>query len=297
MKRLQVRDARPDDRDRVFDFCRETWAEYGDYIPRVWRRWIRDRSGRFLVAELDGVPVGIAKITDFGQGEVWLEGLRVDPKHRHQGIAKVMNREVVQTLARMKPRAARFCTAMTNWASRHIGKKFGFRLACSFRYYWQKSRCGEPKGEIGRRRDMDELYDYISQSRFLALSAGLIAEGWVFREFTHDLLRGYVKRGWVRVLRGRLGIRGVAIYPYEENDENITLGFVDGDPVAIRALAKTCLYMAKAGGMKYCSAAVPMKGFANLLEGTSFDRKESVGQVVYELSGSGLRKALGGRRR
>ena len=296
MKRVHVRDARRADRDSVLDFCRQTWGEYGDYIPRVWRRWIRDRNGRFIVAELDGVPVGIAKITDFGHGEGWLEGLRVDPKYRHLGIANVMNREVLRTLARIRPRSARFCTALTNWASRHIGKKFGFRLACSFRYYWQRSRSGRPKGEIAQRRDINEIYDYISQSRFLALSAGLIGEGWVFREFTRDLLRGYIKRGWVRVLRGRRGIRGVAIYPYEENDESITLGFVDGDSGAVQALAKTCLYMAKARGMKYCSAGVPTRGFVKILEAASFHRKESIGQVVYELSGSGLRKALARRR-
>ena len=91
VKGLKMRDARRDDKGRVFEFTRKTWGQYGDFIPRVWHRWIGDKRGRLIIAELGGVPVGLAKITDFGRGEIWLEGLRVDPEQRGKGIARAIN--------------------------------------------------------------------------------------------------------------------------------------------------------------------------------------------------------------
>ncbi|HEC83492.1 MAG TPA: GNAT family N-acetyltransferase, partial [Firmicutes bacterium] len=148
MRGLKLRDARNADKKVVLDFCRNTWPGYGDFIPQVWDRWIRQRRGRFIVAELEGQPVGIAKITDFGYGEIWLEGLRVDPRHRRKGIARAINREVLRTLKLIKPRVARFCTAQSNRASRKIGSQYGFSVIARFRYYWDEPRRGRISGEV-----------------------------------------------------------------------------------------------------------------------------------------------------
>jgi ribosomal protein S18 acetylase RimI-like enzyme len=287
MKGLGLRDARAGDREAVFEFCKKTWPEYGDYIPRVWRKWLRDRRGRLVVAELDGTPVGLVKVTDFGRGEIWLEGLRVDPMRRGTGIADAMNTEVLRTVRRLKPRTVRFCTGTTNRAGRRIGDKYGFQVIARFRYYWQRARKGEPKGDFATSRDAERIYDYIMKSRFLNLSSGQIAEGWIFREISRRLLAGYIKQRRVMVLRKAGTLAGVAIYPYEENDGSLTLGFVDGDPASIKVLARNCIYLAGEQGMEYCSAAVPTRGFPKLVEQAGFLRKGSIGQVVMEHRGDG----------
>lgn len=286
---LRVRDASPTDREAVFEFCRNTWPGYGDYIPRVWQRWIRDHSGRFLVAELGGTPVGIAKITDFGEGEVWLEGLRVDRRYRGRGIGDHINAEVMRTLSRSKPRRVRFSTGTTNRASRRISEKCGFEVVARLRYYWRRSRKGEVRGDVASRRDIGAIHDYISQSRFLQLSSGLISEGWVFREFTRHLLGTYVRRRRVIVMSKAGEITGVAIYPYEENDESTTLGFVDGDDTIVKTFARNCMYLSKAQGLEYCSVAVPTRRFARLVEEAGFSRKDSVGQIVLEYGETSFR--------
>lgn len=281
---LRMRDARPEDKRAVFEFTRRTWGQYGDFIPRVWNRWISDTAGRFIVAELDGVPVGTARIRDFGNGEIWLEGLRVDPKHRGKGIARAINLEVVRTLRRMKPRAVRYCTGAGNKASRHIGSSFGFKIAARLRYYWLRSRKGSLAGEFATARDLEALWQLMRASRFLARSGGLIAEGWIFREATPGLLAAYIRRRRVMVIRDAGKIVAAAIYPAEENDRSLTMGFVDGTPAAVGALARNLRTLAARHGRRFCSIAVPSGGFPRMLHSAGIKRKDSMGQVVLEFA-------------
>lgn len=277
-----MRDARPGDRRAVFAFTRRTWGEYGDFIPRVWGAWIGDRGGRFIVAELDGVPVGTAKITDFGNGEIWLEGLRVDPKYRGKGIARAINVEVIRTLNRMKPRAVRYCTGRTNWGSRHIGSRFGFEIGVRMRYYWMKARAGKLRGEFARPRDAAGIYDFMRASKFIRMTSGLVAEGWIFRELSPRLVASYIRQKRVMVIRRSGRVVGVAVYPMEKNDATLTMGFIDGSPAAIKALAANCPRLARARGGKFCSAAMPSRGFPALVEAAGYRRKDSMGQVVLQ---------------
>lgn len=292
MKGLSLRDARARDRDAVFEFCRNTWPGYGDYIQLVWDKWMSEEGGRFILAEMDGEPVGIAKISEFSRGEVWLQGLRVDPRLRKKGIANEINIEVLKSAKRMNPRVVRFCTATPNKASRHIGEKFGFRLAARFRFFWVKARRGTVRGRVARMKDLQAALAFIRDSRFLKFANGLIAEGWVFREFNPDLLRRYIRAGSVMVIEGERGIRGLAIYTVdqEEGSDLVSLGFVDGDEAAIKALAKNPFYISASRGYKYCSAAVPTRYFTRLLRWSVYGKSETIGQVIYELTGEELRR-------
>lgn len=288
MTGLRLRDAKPADRDAVFEFCRNTWAGYGDYIPRVWDKWIADTRGRFILAELDGAPVGMAKISDFGRGEVWLEGLRVTRRFRRRGIAHLIHLEVVKTLRKMRPRVVRYCTGATNSASRKVGARVGFGIAARTRYYWTKPRKGTIRGEWAKPSEAGEIYEFMLASRFLELTSGLIGEGWVFRELTPALLNKYIKERRVIVKRRAQDLDGVAVYPYEANDRTITLGFIDGSESAIKDLARNCRYLAKEKGYRECSVAVPTRGYARPIEDAGYRRKDSVRQVVLEISGSAV---------
>lgn len=297
MRGLKLRDALRGDRAAVFEFCKNTWPGYGDYIQLVWDRWMKERGGRFILAELRGKPVGIAKVSEFSKGEVWLQGLRVAPALRRKGVANQINIEVLRTVKRMNPRVVRFCTASRNWASRHIGEKFGFKLAARFRFFWVKSRKGTVRGRVAGASDFDAAYDFIMNSRFLKTSGGLMAEGWVFREFSARLLRKYIRDGAVMIIDGRAGISGLAVYTVdqEEDSDLVSLGFVDGDVKSIKALARNPFYISAERGFKYCSAAVPTTYYMRLLRWSVYGRSETVGQVIYELSGERL-AAFGTRR-
>jgi hypothetical protein len=178
-----------------------------------------------------------------------------------------------------------------------MGEKWGFDTVARLRYYWQKPRRGRVRGDRAGRRDVGAVHDFIRASHALRLASGLISEGWVFKEYSRKRLAAHIRARSVGVLRGSGGIRGVAIYPNEENEESLTLGFVDGDDVAIKVLARDCMYRARSIGLAHCSASVPTRGYAGLLEAAGYRRKDSVGQVVLELGGARVRSLSAGKAR
>ena len=87
------------------------------------------------------------------------------------------------------------------------------------------------------------------------------------------------------VLRRRGSLVAMAIYPTEEADGTITLGFADGTPSAVKALARNCRYLAALRGDDSCSIEVPSSYFPKLVEGADYKRKESTGMVVMQYAG------------
>jgi GNAT superfamily N-acetyltransferase len=85
MADLRVRPALPEDRERILAISAKIW-EGQDYIPHVLDRWLCE--GGLFVAELSGKVVGFAKNTELSPGEIWLEGLRVDPEHQGRAWPK-----------------------------------------------------------------------------------------------------------------------------------------------------------------------------------------------------------------
>src|SRR5437879_1326543 len=100
MPHIEIRPARPEDRDAVLAFCTTTW-EWGDYIEEVWDDWLNNSQGLLLVATADGQPVGVAHILMLSETEAWFEGMRVDPNYRRQGIAGALfNAQVAEAKRR-----------------------------------------------------------------------------------------------------------------------------------------------------------------------------------------------------
>ncbi|GCF09865.1 GNAT family N-acetyltransferase [Dictyobacter arantiisoli] len=86
----EIRTALSEDREAVLAFCTQTFPD-GDYIEHVWDNWLQDPAGQLLVATIDGQPVGAAHILMLNGEEAWLEGLRVDPTYRRQGLARALS--------------------------------------------------------------------------------------------------------------------------------------------------------------------------------------------------------------
>ena len=85
MKDLVIREAQKNDKQDVQEITRFTW-EGQDYIDKVFDEWLED--GHFFVAEIENKVIGTAKLTIFPDKVGWLEGLRVHPQYRGQGIGR-----------------------------------------------------------------------------------------------------------------------------------------------------------------------------------------------------------------
>ncbi len=106
---LFFRPVQPADKDRILAFTFNTWGDNeDDYIKDVFDEWVADPRGQFTAAMIDDRVVGIAKLTDMGDDEWWLEGLRINPAYRRLGIASALMRHHLDLAGRLNAKIVRY---------------------------------------------------------------------------------------------------------------------------------------------------------------------------------------------
>jgi GNAT superfamily N-acetyltransferase len=131
--RLTVRPMTMADKPAVMNISSRIW-EGNDYVPLFYDRWVKE--GGFWAGELRGRIVGYGKATELAPGELWLEGLRVDPGCRKQGIGKELSRQVVYRTLERRPVSLRLATADVNHESIHIIETvMGFKPYAQYRFF------------------------------------------------------------------------------------------------------------------------------------------------------------------
>ncbi|GEM_PF-1399370 len=234
--KIHIRRARQSDRRIVLAFCKRTFGRWGDYLPEVWDDWVKDRKGIFFVAVLGpstfprlpldsargprsgatlGVqrPVGVGKITVQRPGEIWLEGLRVDPKFRGHHIGRVIQDWSWRWAASKRPKFIRFATGSYNKISQHLGMSMGMRLIAGFDEYSAVPRKIKETALVrSGMSELDALYKLFTRDRDAANWKGLFLKGWAAWEFDREALAGLIAGRQVysyyddRGLAGALGI-------------------------------------------------------------------------------------------
>lgn len=291
MEKLIIRAARSSDREAVVSFSAQIWEGH-DYLPRVWDQWLEEPFGAFLVAELAGQPVGTNKITVLGPGEVWLEGLRVDPLHQGKGIAHALNEKAMQIIANLKPKIVRFGTVYDNRASRHLGDAMGFRLIYRCQRMLAEALEGDlPRELLGGEQDVDNITNFLDKSLNFKLMKGQFAWGWTFKTLDRPFVERVVAENGALVARRGKRISGLALYLKQRHGPKATLGFIDGDQQEIVNLARQFRIAAGRRGFEQLLTMVPEK-LVPLLSTGGFRQEEPIHVVIYELSGERLRKAL-----
>ena len=285
--KLVVRRARSADREAVLDIAKSTWGG-SDYLPLVWDRWLADKTGVLLTATLGDRPVGVSKITVFGPGEIWLEGLRLHPDLRGRGLTKQINRAAFREAMKLKPRSIRYATGVDNAISRHLGEVRGFWLVARTKWMWgvarkRRSLASRP-ARIG---DMDRVSSFVKSSSCYEATSGLYGIGWKFPELNRRRIRKLVKQGSVLIYPKRGRIEGMAIYDYGQVDRDICLGFLDGAPEALRALTKDVLAIAARRGDPDASAMLPVGPVADAAFKYGFNKTAPGRAIVFELGARG----------
>lgn len=240
-----IRPAVPADRAALGRALSRIWGGY-DYIPRLFDDWVRD--GGFFVARLGRRIVGCGKVTELGPGELWLEGLRVDPRLHGRGLGAEVSRQVIYAALDRRPRSLRFATADRNHASLSIARHQPFCRLAALRAY-----AGSPPPSAAGPEpvipDIGEALDFLTGSEELHLTHGLLRNGWVFRRLDRRYLAELVRSGTahngplVRGVRraGRLdGLLVLHTVPRE--DPGLDVSFLGG---SARAQAVLCGYIGR----------------------------------------------------
>jgi ribosomal protein S18 acetylase RimI-like enzyme len=265
MPQIELRPARAEDRDAVLAFCNNTW-EWGDYIEYVWDDWLHNPHGSLIVAIADGKPVGIEHLQMLNATDAWLEGIRVDPAYRRQGIAKALSDAILLEAMNRGATQARLLTESTNIASITLVEHNFWRRVAEFTPYH-----AEPLTELSRRdigsdlpqlatqADLEDIILYLNTSNIFPLSGGLYYESFTAYTISSDLIAAKIDAGELYLLRRWDRLDGLAFAEprQERQGSTLSIGYIDGTTESISLLAYALRKQAADKGLERVSATIP----------------------------------------
>jgi N-acetylglutamate synthase-like GNAT family acetyltransferase len=208
---ITIRPAKKLDKDEILSFCINTFS-WGDYINRVWDYWYAEKNGQLFVVESDGKKIAMSHVAICPEGKVvWLEGIRVHPDHRRSYIATMLLAKMLEFGRRKGVRDASAIVDATNFASQSMMEKNGFRVVSRWMYYNALStpRDQESNARIANVDDIDDIWQYLQQSKIYCLSGKRYVKSWRWYMFDRRALLNFVKEE--RVIVTSLPIDGIAI--------------------------------------------------------------------------------------
>ena len=247
---LTLRPVRLADYDRIVEITKDVW-EGRDYVPRVFDYWVTDASASFQAAELDGVVVGVQRTRPFAKGLVWYEGLRVDPAHRREGIARAMLDEAIAEAREHGFRPVRRATR--DLPARRLFESAGFRQVVATKW-WRGPRVegGEP-ARIPEAAEARRLLPAILASPGIELYGGIVPDMNGAHDLDAEELGRLANAGMLRVGPGG---RSVALLR-EPWGKNIAVCLLVGRGGALRELLLALRYEADADGLNHVTVNVP----------------------------------------
>jgi RimJ/RimL family protein N-acetyltransferase len=287
-KRIFVRKAYVSDREVVFRFCEKTWS-WGDYVPKVWDRWLKEKNGGVFVATINGVPVGISHLNVDNPGEVWLSAARTDPKYRRMGVATAITRKCLEYAKKKGAKVARLVTESNNKAAQEVLKKLEFRQIAEFVEIVTEDVKDEisKKSRWAEKDETEEIWNYLQNSKTYCSAAGLYTVLFHWFSLDKDALKRFIEEQKVIVhenekeeLNGLTLIEDATARQWHE--DTIQTCYIDGDNNTVldmmRFLKSHCYDL----GIKKIYGFTPNhKPITAALEKLGFEPPESV-DIIYE---------------
>lgn len=233
--RIYIRTARAEDRQAVLHFAANTF-EWGDYLPLVWDHWLSDPTGKFLAATIKRQPVAVARVALLSPNEAWLEGLRVDPVYRQQGIATVLTRRCLKEAKALGASVVRFVTRSTNDPVHRMAAATGFEKMFVMTPYRAGGLRSGPLLIRPKIADAPRLLAFLKVSPVLAAMGGLCNLGWRFLTLSGEVLKERVKRRRLRIVEEGNKVAALAMTLPSYRRQGLGVGYLDGREPAVREL-------------------------------------------------------------
>jgi GNAT superfamily N-acetyltransferase len=279
--KLLVRPMKMADKPAVMRISSRIW-EGSDYVPLFFDRWVRE--GGFWAGELRGRLVGYGKATELAPGEMWLEGLRVDPGCRKRGVGKELSRQVLLRALKKRPVSLRLATADVNHESIHIIEAvMRLRQYAQYRFFLGAPRKPQPGPRLVAPT-VAEALDYVKRSSELTASRGLLQSNWLFRDVNRRYMAELGRGGYVfgYCQGGRLaGLLVLKPHRYHGND--LDLSFMAGTDEALAVFRSFISRVAHDCGTKNISGMAASDEMAKALKYLGLKPHPHIGKVlVYE---------------
>lgn len=214
-----IRQLKESDRDDILEIARYTWEGH-DYLPYFFDTWINDRNSHTAAVERNGHVVALANLRVIENGRTgWMEGLRVHPDYRGQGLASILTHHVVKIAKEIPVERIRYTTAAGNEKSLHLGESVGMKRRFDLAVHWQDRLDEVPlHTSVGSIKEaaIDELLPTLAESELLPHN--VIIYDWKALDVSHHALEkiSSLSKFWVQSVAGKI--------------ESFSLGFVSEDP-------------------------------------------------------------------
>jgi ribosomal protein S18 acetylase RimI-like enzyme len=126
---LLLREATGEDNAAVASLCAR--LDPADYMLTAWPEWMKSPGDVQLVAEWQGRFVGCVRAGVVGEGQAFLQGLRVDPGHRRMGVARALMVGLEDRLRHRQVVVQRAVTSESNLPALDLLAGLGWRRAKS----------------------------------------------------------------------------------------------------------------------------------------------------------------------
>ncbi|MEM2139861.1 MAG: GNAT family N-acetyltransferase [Nitrososphaera sp.] len=194
----------------MLSFCKDTFS-WGDYIDRVWDRWLADTKGRLLVGESAGKKMALARVSMCPGNIAWLEGVRVHPDFRRAKVATALLERMAGWAARHGAKEASAIVSQENVPSQRMLEKNGFSMVSAWIYYGTEKKMNKraTSARLATKQDIEKAWQFLQGSHIYQRSAGRYVSSWKWYPLDRKALRQLVLAKRV-VVTGR-PVSGLAV--------------------------------------------------------------------------------------
>ncbi|PJF38751.1 MAG: hypothetical protein CUN55_16380, partial [Phototrophicales bacterium] len=160
------RRAQEADRPTIEYIASKTW-DGDDYLAEIFDQWLADDTGAFNVMTYRDAVVATSKLTRMGDGEWWMEGLRVHPDYQGRGLARIMHHYIVNQARQMGNNGiVRFATSSENTAVHRLANETGFQLTIDFARLYASATPQPTTWRKMETQDFDTIYQWLDANPY-----------------------------------------------------------------------------------------------------------------------------------
>jgi hypothetical protein len=206
-------------------------------LPHVLDGWFADDKGAFRVMTYQDEVVAIGKLSQLGEGEWWLEGLRVSPLMRGRGAARIMHHYMVGQTRQIANGVVRFSTSGSNEAVAKLAAETGFQLVNTYVPFETKTEItGNKKFWQLTDDNLAEVRRWLNQSDYFEDGQQSLEFRWKGWMATDMVLQNYLKDGRIYAWNPdgeRTSLTGlIVVNLYKDGDEETMVSVAFGDTQA-----------------------------------------------------------------
>ena len=251
MTGLEIRPVRPTDRARIEAMTAEVWDGH-DYLAGVFDAWLRDPGAWFQAGELGGEVVAVQRLRPIAPQVAWLEGLRVAPEHRRQGIARAMLAAAAAQLRGLGFEELRLATGSPEAIA--LFRSLGFQQLLAARLWRGRRLEGDEPARMPAPADAGRLFQYLKEDPALAVYGCVFANGEWALDVDAELVRRLAEQGALRVTAGG---RALAAVREGWGGDTLWAYFVSGSGAALDDLLMALRFEADSAGYAFVNLWAP----------------------------------------